>query len=60
MLCPNPITAKESEWTRQTAHCSFKPDEPLLRIHLEFLDAIFQKSKLQSKGVTSKALQSNN
>lgn len=39
---------------RQTAHCSLKPDEPLLRINLEFLHAIFQKRELQRKGATSK------
>lgn len=54
MLYPKMIIAKESKHTGQTAHCYLKPDEPILRINLESVDAIFQKRELQRRGATSK------
>lgn len=50
MLYPNLVIAKETKGTWQTAHCSLKPDEPLLTFNLDFLEAIFQKTELQRKG----------
>lgn len=54
MLYPKMIIGKESKYTGQTAHSYLKLDEPILRINLESVDAIFQKRELQRKGATSK------